>query len=188
VAAHQAPVPGPRQPAPAAAAAPAAGPAQSFLQPADSQATMASAGAAAQGQRPLQSSPEVGQQPLLGQVNDVSMPSVGAPAQQAASEAAADAVEEQQGGSAPDWLVQGITSVAERSQGSRDRVEGRQLLGRRWVGAAAVEGQFRHLTLGRQVHYLTSWASRKPAWWQATLLRFVYVCCWPLPVVFLPLE
>lgn len=131
-AAHQAAVSGIRQPAitpPAAALA--AGPAQLFPQPADSQATMASAGAAAQGQRPLQSSPEVGQQPLLGLMADMSMPAPAAPAQQAASEAAADAAEEQQGGFAPDWLVQGIASVAERSQGSRDAVEGRQLLGRR---------------------------------------------------------
>ncbi|PRW33917.1 hypothetical protein C2E21_7441 [Chlorella sorokiniana] len=56
--------------------------------------------------------------------------STGAAAAAAAAHAT-DAGEGQQDGAAPEWLVQGIASVAERSQGSRDAVDGRQLLGRR---------------------------------------------------------
>lgn len=134
-AAHHAPAPAVRQPAPPAPAAAEATAALPPPQPPDSQVTMASAGEAAQGRRPLQSSPEVGQQQRPGHINGGTMPIIGVPAQHAtvAEPDAAEAAEEQQGSRAPEWLVQGIAGVAERSQGSHDTVEGRQLLGRRWV-------------------------------------------------------
>lgn len=135
-AADQAAVPCIQQPGPLVPAAAAAAPVLSPAQPADSQATMASAGAAGQAQRQLQGSPEVGQQQWRGQASGVPLPGVAVPAQQAAAAAVDASAEpvEQQGAAAPEWLVQGIAGVAERSQGSRDVVEGRQLLGRRWMG------------------------------------------------------
>ena len=145
-AADQAAVPCIQQPGPLVPAAAAAAPVLLPAQPADSQATMASAGAAAQAQRQLQGSPEVGQQQWRGQANGVPLLDMAAPTQQGAAAAVdASAVPvEQQGASAPEWLVQGIAGVSERSQGSRDIVEGRQLLGRRWVGG---EGLLHALTL-----------------------------------------
>ena len=133
-AAHQPPAPAVPQQGPAAPASAAA--ALTPPQPADSQATEASAGAAAQGQRALQRSPEVGQpQQWL---------------QAAAEEEAAEEVQQQEedGTAPPDWLVQGIAAVGERSQGSRDTAEGRQLLGRRWVvGVAACTGRSCHASM-----------------------------------------
>ena len=40
----------------------------------------------------------------------------------------------------PEWLLQGLAAVAERSQGSVDVVEGEHLRGRRWVGWGAQAG------------------------------------------------
>ena len=78
-------------------------------------------------QRILQTSPEVAAQhaPPLGlQQPDQGMAAAGAGNMAAAEEAEA-------GLEPPQWLVQGLGIVAERSQGSRDGVQGAGLLGRK---------------------------------------------------------
>ena len=146
---------------------PAAGtaqqPAQPALpeQPADSQATVASAGAAAGLLRnSVQRSPEVAQQPLqppqwlpvqrgqlqpaaagaqarLGGASGIGWGQQQQQQQEDSQEEMEDDLPEQPEQLAPPaWLAAGIASVGESSQGSADAVAGQQLLGRRQVESA----------------------------------------------------
>ena len=113
-------------------------------QPADSQATVASVGAAA---GLLHNSPEVAQQPPQwlpvhrGQLQPAAAEAQGSQGgasgsgwgQQALQADAQSELEDVQGEqpAPPAWLAAGIASVGESSQGSADAVAGQQLLGRR---------------------------------------------------------
>lgn len=96
-------------------------------QPADSQATLASAGAPAGILSHVVVSPKAG--PSSGPA------AAGGAAREDAcwGDVQDEGQEEQAELEGPEWLMQGIAAVAERSQGSSEAVAGRQLCGRRWV-------------------------------------------------------